>query len=520
MRIFVSGADVWDTPSECVGNGQQVEVKQTPSPFNTECGSVLQPKSKRAGEQKWKARHMMINRTKTTQSPQSSPTESTELQAAKEPVQWSKQQHRRVNQLIRDPQCKGPPSISETRPGLGESNGRKFGESSGGKPGESKVEETQGQPRQSTAISGESIQNERNQEAIGGRGAGRYTANTVEGKSENLFIQIGGQRAGREASMIEGGKFGKQYTKIWGQGAGRFNPEQEGDKIGNYSIQTTHVDEDEGFTAYPSNLGNRLMKQSKKEMISLPGEPGSQDALSGEADPSQIARSPDEESFRGRPRKERRCLPSLHRRLLAVNEGNIIPFVYTNLVRNGLQQDHIDGRGKAALGESLILGEERDDPTLRDNNQKSRKSASSKHIPNLESAREGKEDGKLGEVDGGSEEIFMEIDSGTNFSLLKGIEKEPCETKPLGTFPNTHQASLRKKKARERQFRPHSKSVLQSPLKIKRPLDEEERQEYPGEIKKAKLQKTYHSEGTSSDHYVSINTPPTAEATSQPCRSP
>ncbi|KAL7001082.1 hypothetical protein U1Q18_002235, partial [Sarracenia purpurea var. burkii] len=296
--------------------------------------------------------------------------------------------------------------------------------------------------------------------------------------------------------MIEGGKSGKQFTKIRGQGAGRFNPEQEGDKIGSYSIQTTHVDEDEGFTANPSNLGNKLMIQSRKEMISLPGELGSQDALSGEADPSQIVRSTDEESFRRKPRKEGRCLPYLHRRLLAVNEGDIIPFVYTNLVRNGLQQDHIDGKGNAAMRESLILGEERDDPTIRDSNQKSRKSASSKHIPNWESAREGKEDRKLGEVDGGSEENFMEIDSGTDFSLLKGIEKEPCEAKPPGTFPNTHQSSLRKKKARARQFRSHSKSVLHSPLKIKRSLDEEERQEYPGEIKKAKLQKTYQSEGT------------------------
>ncbi|KAL6988300.1 hypothetical protein U1Q18_014050 [Sarracenia purpurea var. burkii] len=280
----------------------------------------------------------------------SSPTESTEVQAAKEPVQWSKQQHRRINQLIRNPQCKGPLAIEETRPGLGESNGRKFGESSGGKPGESKVEETQGQPKQSTAISGESIQNERNQGAIGGRGARRHTTNLVGGQSENLLTQIGGQRAEREASKIEGGKSGNQFAKIRGQGAGRFNPEQMGDKIGSYAIQTAHADVDEDVTTNPSNLGNKLMIQSRKEMTPLPGEPGSHNALSGEADPSQIARSTEEESFRGRPRKEGRCLPSLHPRLLAVNEGDI------------------DGRGNAALRESLILGEERDNPTIRDNN--------------------------------------------------------------------------------------------------------------------------------------------------------
>ncbi|KAL6995442.1 hypothetical protein U1Q18_005579, partial [Sarracenia purpurea var. burkii] len=334
----------------------------------------------------------------------SSPTESTEVQAVKEPVQWSKQQHRRINQLIRNPQCKGPLAIEENRLGLSESNGRKLGESSGGKPGESKVEETQEQPKQSTAISGESIQNERNQGAIGGRGAGRDTTNLVGGQFENLLTQSGGQRAEREASMIEGGKSGNQFAKIRGQGAGRFNPEQKG-----------------------------------------------------------------EDSFWDRPRKEGRCLPSLHPRLLAVNEGDI------------------DGRGNAALRESLILGEERDNPTMRDSNQKNRKSAFSNHIPNWGSAREGKEDRILGEVNGGSEENFMEIDSGTDLTPLKGIEKESGET-------NNLQVSLRKKKARARQFRPHSKSVVHSALNIKRSLDEEERQEYPGEIKKAKFQKTYQSE--------------------------
>ncbi|KAL6991456.1 hypothetical protein U1Q18_009568, partial [Sarracenia purpurea var. burkii] len=150
-----------------------------------------------------------------------------------------------------------PPTVSETLPELGESSGRKLGKSNRGKPDESKVEETQGQTKQNTAISGESIQNERNHEAIGGQGAGRYAANTVGGKSENLSIQIGGQRAGRDASMIEGGKSGKQSTNI-----------QEGGKIGSQSIQITPDDEEEGFTANPSNLGNKLQQQSKKGMIS------------------------------------------------------------------------------------------------------------------------------------------------------------------------------------------------------------------------------------------------------------
>ncbi|KAL7003464.1 hypothetical protein U1Q18_004618 [Sarracenia purpurea var. burkii] len=432
----------------------------------------------------------------------SSPTEATEVQTAKEPVQWSKQQHRRISQRISNPQCKGPLAIEENRPGLGESNGRKFDESSGDKPGESKVEETQGKPKQSTAISGESIQSERNQGVIGGRGAGRDTTNLVGGQSENLPTQNVGLRAEREASMIEGGKSGNQFAKIRGQGAGRFNPEQKEGKIGSYVIQTTHVVVDEDVTANPSNLGNKLMIQSRKEMIPLPGDPGSQNELSREDDPSQIARSTEEDSFWDRPRKEGRCLPSLHSRLLAVNEGDI------------------DGRGNAELRESLILGKERGNPTIRVSNQKIRKTASSNHIPNWGSAKEGKEDRILGEVNGGSEENFMEIDSGTYLTLLKGIEKEPGETKPPDIFPNTFQVSLRKKKARARRFRPHSKSVVHSALNIKRSLDEEERQEYPGEIKKAKCQNTYQSEGTTGDQDVSINTPSTAEAAPQPCRSP
>ncbi|KAL6973958.1 hypothetical protein U1Q18_028142 [Sarracenia purpurea var. burkii] len=125
------------------------------------------------------------------------------------------------------------------------------------------------------------------------------------------------------------------------------------------------------------------------------------------------------------------------------------------------------------MRESLILRKERDDPLLRDSTQKCLKLVFSKQIPNTESVREEKEEGKLGEFNGGAEENFMEIDSGTDFSLIEGIEKEPHETKVLGTIPKTYQASVRKWKVRARQIRPHFKSDLQSLLKVKRPLDDE-----------------------------------------------
>ncbi|KAL6975395.1 hypothetical protein U1Q18_024191 [Sarracenia purpurea var. burkii] len=203
-----------------------------------------------------------------------------------------------VNQmrLIREAQGKSPPTVSETWLELHESSWGKLGESNGGKLGESKGEETQGQTKQNIAISGESIQNASNQEAIGGQRTGRYAKSTKGGKSGNLSIQIGGLRAERDVSMIVGSKPRNQSTQNRGQGAGRFAPEIEGGKIGSQSIQITPDDEEEGFSANPSNLGNEFLQQSIRGKISLPKEMESHDALSGEVGLSQSARSSGEKS--------------------------------------------------------------------------------------------------------------------------------------------------------------------------------------------------------------------------------
>ncbi|KAL6976042.1 hypothetical protein U1Q18_024836 [Sarracenia purpurea var. burkii] len=126
--------------------------------------------------------------------------------------------------------------------------------------------------------------------------------------------------------MIEGGKSVKQSMNTRGQGAGRFGLNQEGGKIGSQAIQITSDDIEENSTKNPLNLGNKLQQESKKGMIVLPKEMGSQDALFGEADPSQAARSPDKISIRCKPLMEERSLPSHHRRLSTVNEGEIISY--------------------------------------------------------------------------------------------------------------------------------------------------------------------------------------------------
>ncbi|KAL7003376.1 hypothetical protein U1Q18_004533 [Sarracenia purpurea var. burkii] len=137
-----------------------------------------------------------------------------------------------------------------------------------------------------------------------------------------------------------------------------------------------------------------------------------------EVDPSKIARSPNEKSTRCMPFMEGSSLPTLHRRLSTENEGGIIPNAFLKLGSGDLELYYFDGRGKNALGESPILRKEHDDPLFRDKTQQRRNSSFSKQKLNMESARKEKEDGKLWEVNGGAEDNLMEIDYGTEFSLL------------------------------------------------------------------------------------------------------